>query len=582
VWGVEPVGDAAHPERATRADGQAVRFRRSTRRRWIRAQHAARCQLPAGDGRLSVRLPVLPGKKYLPEDILRIAWRRKWYILVPFVVVSAVTAIISYYLPNVYRSEAVIAVVPQRVPESYIKATVTTKPEDRLLALNQKVQSRTYLERAIQEFNLYPRERRAGIMEDVVDRMRKDIQIQPVKGDTFMVSYVNEDPRLAMKVADRLAGWIIDESQSDRSVFAQSTTDFLATQLDDAKRSLEEREKKLADYKLAHAGELPSDRESNLQVIANTQMQLQALAQAANQDRDRRYLIEKQIGELSAPSQDVPNVTISGDDPTAVAGGSTSAQLAAARAQLQVLRLKYKDSHPDVIRMQNVIKELQAKAQAEALQRPLSPGADPRPATPEEAQRLSRLKDARIELDLLNRQLTEKKAEEQRLRAVMAAYQARVEATATRESEMTGLMRDYDTRNKEYQSLLSKHEDSKVAAAMESRAIGEQFRFLDPARLPERPISPNRPLINLFGALAGLGFGVGLVTLFEYRDSSFRTDDEVVSVLALPVVAVIPLMLNKTERRQARRRSMIVASAIAAVAVGAVAAAVWFYLRYGV
>ncbi len=73
-----------------------------------------------------------------------------------------------------------------------------------------------------------------------------------------------------------------------------------------------------------------------------------------------------------------------------------------------------------------------------------------------------------------------------------------------------------------------------------SGQIGEQFRTLDPARLPERPISPNRPLINLIGAFAGLALGVGLVALLEYRDNSFRTDDEVVSVLALPVVAVIP------------------------------------------
>jgi polysaccharide chain length determinant protein (PEP-CTERM system associated) len=480
----------------------------------------------------------------------------------------------------VYRSEALIAVVAQRVPESYIKSTVTTSTEDRLLALYQKVQSRTYLERAIQEFNLYPRERRTGIMEDVVDQMRKDIRIETVKGDTFRVAYVNEDPRTAMKVADRLAGWIIDESLSDRTVVAQSTTDFLSTQLEDSRRRLEAHEKKLADYKMAHAGQLPTEREANLQVLSNTQMQVQALIQSMNQDRDRRYLIEKVISELSDQQQVAPTVTISGDDPTVVAGGSTAAQLEAARAQLNVLQLRYTADHPDVARMKRIIRDLEAKAQAEALQRPLSAGADQKPATPAEAQRLGRLKTAQVELEMLDRQLAAKQAEEKRLRGVMAAYQGRVEATAGRESEMTSLMRDYDTLSKNYQSLLAKQEDSKVAANMESRAIGEQFRFLDPARLPERPISPNRPLIDILGALAGLGLGVGLVALLEYRDSSFRTDDEVVSVLALPVVAVIPVMLSKSERRHVRRRSMLVASATAICVVCAVAAAAWFFLRY--
>jgi polysaccharide chain length determinant protein (PEP-CTERM system associated) len=537
---------------------------------------------PTADGRDPIeRFPVLPGKKYLPEDIVRIAWHRKWYVVVPFVIVATSTAIVSWYWPNTYRSEAVIAVVPQRVPESYVKSTVTTRTEDRLQALYQKVLSRTYLERAIQEFNLYPRERRIGIMEDVVERMRKDVTIENVKGDAFRVSYVNQDPRIAMKVADRLAGWIIDESLSDRTVLAQSTTDFLATQLEDARRRLETQEKKLADYKLAHAGELPSERESNLQAQSHLQMQVQNLVQQMAQARDRRYLLEKNIAELSVATQATPNVTISGDDPRDVAGGSTAAQLEAARQRLQALRLRYKADHPDVVTVEKVIRDLQAKAQAEALQAPLSPGAEPRPATPEEAQRLVRLKGAQTELEMVDRQIATDQTEEKRLRTVIAGYQGRVEATATRESELTSLMRDYDTLNKNYQSLLAKQEDSKVAAAMESRAIGEQFRFLDPARLPEKPVSPNRPVINLIGALAGLALGVGIVALFEYRDNSFRTDEEIVSVLSLPVIAVIPLMLSGAERRARRRRSVLVATATAVVAVGAVAAAVLFFLRYG-
>jgi polysaccharide chain length determinant protein (PEP-CTERM system associated) len=524
---------------------------------------------------------VLPGKKYLPEDVLWIAWKRKWFIVIPFVAVATVTAVISYFLPNVYRSEAVIAVLPQKVPDSYVRATVTTRTEDRLAALYAKIRSRTYLERAIQMYNLYPRERRLGIMEDVVEQMKRDITIENIKGDAFRVAYINQDPRLAMKVADQLASWIIDESQQDRSSQAQATTDFLVTQLDDAKRQLETHEKRLAEYKVAHAGELPTEREGNLQVLSNTQMQLQALAQSMNQDRDRRYLIEKAIGELATPPQNTPSVTISGDDPALVAGGNAAAQLEAAKAQYQVVRLRYKENHPDVQRLQKIIKDLEAKVQAEALQRPLSAGGDERPSTPAEAQRMARLKLAQVEMDMIDRQMAVKQAEDKRLRGVLATYQARVEATAGRESELTSLMRDYDTTSKNYQSLLARQQDSKVAANMESRQIGEQFRFIDQARLPERPISPNRPLYNLIGALAGLGLGLGMVALLEYRDNSFRTDDEIVSVLALPVVAVIPLMLSRDERRLRRRRSTMVGVATAVVTVIAVAGAVFFFLRYG-
>jgi polysaccharide chain length determinant protein (PEP-CTERM system associated) len=520
---------------------------------------------------------VLPGKKYAPEDVLRIAWRRKWLILLPFVAVSIGTALVAYMLPDQYRSDTLIMVVPQQVPESYVKSTVTTTIEERLSTISQQILSRTRLEQIIRDFNLYPRERRRGLMEDVVDRMRKDIDVQVIKGDAFRVSYVSADPRLAMSVAAKLAGAFIDESTTDRTALADSTTSFLDTQLADARRRLEDHEKKLADYKMKHAGELPTERDSNMQAINNLQMQIQTVIDSMNRDKDRRYQVERAIADLSAPQSVVPNVTISGDDPTSVAGGSTAAQLEAARAQLRILEMRYKPDHPDIGRMKRVIHDLEARQQAEALQRPLSPGSGGPPATPEEARQAARLKDAQNEIGLIDRQIAEKQAEEKRLRGLMAGYEGHVEATAGRESELTGLMRDYDTLRKTYEGLLSKQEDSKVSANLERRQIGEQFRTLDPARLPEKPISPNRPFIDLAGAAAGLGLGIGLVSLLEYRDSSFRTDDEVVSALALPVVAIIPLMLSASERLKLRHRATLVGSAVAVAVIGLAAAATWLW-----
>src|SRR5262245_53506822 len=214
---------------------------------------------------------MIPGKKYTPEDILQMAWRHKWLIAIPAIVIGFGAAGVSRYLPNQYRSETLILVVPQRVPESYVRSTVTTRIEDRLQSIAQQILSRTRLERIIQDFNLYAKERRTGIMEDVVEGMRKDIVVQVVKGDAFRVTYSGADPRTVMRVTERLASLFIEENLRDREVLAEGTNQFLEAQLDDARRRLIEQEKKLEAYRKRFSGELPSQLDSNLQAIQNQQ-----------------------------------------------------------------------------------------------------------------------------------------------------------------------------------------------------------------------------------------------------------------------------------------------------------------------
>ena len=116
-----------------------------------------------------------------------------------------------------------------------------------------------------------------------------------------------------------------------------------------------------------------------------------------------------------------------------------------------------------------------------------------------------RLTDARAELDNLDRQIQAKIAEESRLRGVLAMYQARIEATPVREAELAALTRDYETLQQTYRSLLQKKEESQISANLEKRQIGEQFKILDPARMPEKPASPDRPRLYLIAMLGGAG-----------------------------------------------------------------------------
>jgi polysaccharide chain length determinant protein (PEP-CTERM system associated) len=505
---------------------------------------------------------MIPGQQYSPEDVLEAVLRRKWSIICPVVVLGLAAFLITRSLPNLYKSETTILVVPQRVPESYIRSTVTNRIEDRLRSIREQVLSRSMLERIILEFNLYPEQRKRAPMEEVVARMRNEVDVDPpVKDDTFKISYVSGDPVVAQKVVARLASMFIDGNVHDRQVVAGETNDFIESQLENARQRLIEHEKKLEEYRRRYLGQLPSQLPSNLQVIQATQTQLQSLSESLNRDRDRRLVLEKALADLRADPITLSTTTDATDRP--------ADPVDTARTELTKLEQRLKPTHPDVIAAKRHLAQLEADRKAGIAIGTGTPGA--RPADSLAARRLQ---ETETELDKLDRQIASKEADTVRLRGTIADYQRRVEAVPTRESEMAELTRDYETLQKLYQSLLAKKEDSNIAANLEKQQVGEQFKVLDPARVPERPFSPKRLQLNLMAIGIGLALGIGLAALLEYRDTTLRNELQLQEAFRIPVLAVLPLMESVGEkRRRVVRRAVTVTAGFLLAASAAVGAA---------
>lgn len=517
---------------------------------------------------------MIPNKQYSVDTLLEVARRRKWLIILPAIVVAAGAAAVIYYLPNVYRSESLILVVPQRVPETYVRSTVTTRIEDRLQAISQQILSRTRLEQIVQDFNLYPRERaNQELMEDIVEKMRsKDILIDIVKGDAFRVSYAADDPRVAMRVTERLASLFIDESYRDREILADGTNEFLATQLDESRRQLVQMENQLEAYKREHNGELPDQTPANLQGLHNTEMALQSITEALNRDRERRIAFERTVADLVEEINTAPAPV---DD--AKAGSDDMAktledELRVAQQSLLAVELKLKPNHPDVRRLRRNVEELQKRVEAQRLEGSLT--SRPSRAVVMDPAKKKRLTDARAELENLDRQIQAKMAEEARLRGVAGMYQARIETAPIREAELAALMRDYETLNQAYKNLLAKKGESEIAANLEKRQIGEQFKILDPARMPERPASPDRPRLYLIAVAAALLIGFGLAAAAEYFDKTLRTESDVRAALNLSVLATVPNMRGGRGHGRRFRRNLAMGAGAASV-IAACAAVAW-------
>jgi polysaccharide chain length determinant protein (PEP-CTERM system associated) len=474
-------------------------------------------------------------------------------------------------------------VVPQRVPDSYVKSTVTATVEDRLPSISDQILSRSRLERVISDFGLYEELRRKAPMEDVVRQMRLDIgpvQIQ-TGAQSFRVSYVNPDPAVAQKVTARLASLFIDENSQDRENLAESTNVFLESQLEEAKSRLVDHERKLETYRRLHSGELPSQLDSNLRAIQTAQLQLQSVSESANRARERRLLLERQLADAQTLPVAINQPPIATASPESQSSLSPVQQLEVAEKALETLKLRYTADHPDVRRMERTVRDLRDRVAEE--ERHPKPTPAPRQDSPQalaEQARQKRVRDLQADIDVLDHQLEVAQAEEARLKTLIEDYQKKVEAVPTRESELVELTRDYEILKKTYDSLLTKREDSKLAANLERRQIGEQFRILDPASLPARP-SNQAKRIGLSLAAAGLGLALGLLlsALLLYLDSSFAREEDVVRTLSVPVLALVPAMASNSEQRRRRFRSVLVDAVGTATVLGSVAFVAWSFLR---
>ena len=243
-----------------------------------------------------------PAKAYTIDEYIEILRRRIWYIIVPFVLIAAGATVYAYTAPRLYRAGTLVLVSPQKIPEAFVQATVTSPVEERLQSIAQEVLSRTRLEQIIAELKLYQKEQKALSREEVVALMQKDIKIElPTKRDergSFRITYTGRDPNVVTTVANRLSSLFIEENLKIRELQAVGTTEFLGTELASAKKKLDELETAVTQYKRRFMGELPEQRESNIKLLEQLQNQLQRNGESLRAAQDRKLFLQKQMADM--------------------------------------------------------------------------------------------------------------------------------------------------------------------------------------------------------------------------------------------------------------------------------------------
>jgi succinoglycan biosynthesis transport protein ExoP len=502
-------------------------------------------------------------RKDQPLQQLLEYWRmivqNKWWVFFPTLALALASVVYITFLPNQYEATTTILVDPQQVSDQYVNPAVKGALTDRLQTISQEVLSSTRLQEIIDQYHLYPGMEHSMGREQLIEYMRKaiTIEVKHAAGNgpgSFTITYQGSDPTVVAKVANELAGRFISWNLQSAEQVAETTTEFLGGQLNDAKTSLVGQEQTVRNFKMSHLGQMPDNLPANLGTLAQLRAAYQGNNDALNRLEQERFELKR----LPAPATPNPQIT---------EGSSERARLEAEKSRLEAqvteLRLRYTPTFPEVVDATDRLQRVKAALKA----------LPPDPAAQDKDPNMS---PTAVRLELIDREATRLTAEQEKLSAQIAAYQAKVDASPLREQQLTDLTRDYEISKEQYRNLLAKKYSAAMASDLQRMQKGERFTILDPARPPQRPVKPKRATLMAGAALASLMFSIVLVIGKEKLDPSIKAEKEVEDLLpgSVALLAAIPTIITPADKRR-RLRYAIFALTTALLACLLVAGLLW-------
>ena len=540
-------------------------------------------------------------------DYLAAFRRRRGMILLVAGIIFIIGLITAWVWPPTYQSSSTILIEEQEIPSELIQSTVTTYAAQRIQVISQRVMARSNLLEIVNKYNLYEKERRRYTTEEVLLEMREDIGIEMITAEVvdprtgrpgiaaiaFSLSYLSENPKQAQKVANELTTLYLDENLKSRTEKAAETTDFLTVEANRLNDEISRIEGQLSTFKEENLYTLPESRELNSLSLQRAEREL------ADIDTKLQSLEETKIylgGQLPL---------LDPYDSGAVL--SPNARLDALRTEYISLASRYSPDHPDVTRIKQEIRALEMetgnyaspddlRAQLERLRNDLAQAEQTYTQDHPDVKKLQR-QVAAMESELNNppsaatskaasvnadnpayvTMQTQLAAADSEMRSLktrraktlekIAEYEERLLQTPKIEQEYRMIVRELEQTSANYQNTRSKQITAEVGQEMEKERKGEKFTLIDPAVLPEEPISPNRPAIIFLSLVLALGAGVGSAAVAESMNAAVRGAKGLVAILNTAPLAIIPYLPNEADSRAQSKKKRITIIAVLAVII---------------
>ncbi len=495
------------------------------------------------------------------KDYLQIVRRRKYTIIVPMLVLLMASVIVTVVLPPVYRSQATILIEQQHIPTDLVKSTVNSFADERIQQIQQKLMTIDNLNKIIEKFNLYPKERKLVNASDLAEQFREATTLELINADVvgkgknskatlaFKLGFDHKQPVIAQKIANELVTLFLDENIKTRTQRAEESTKFLQEEAEKFKVEIQKIETEIAEYKQKYSNSLPELLPVNMASIARIENTLQQLQLQEKMLEERRISLHNQLSATS------PSLADAVDNKNAKI--ETRASL---ETEYQNLLKKYSKNHPDVKAVKRKLDGFKEKAVS----------ASPEVNNPVYLQYQSEIKIASVELQNISTQKVS-------LAEQLKNLEANVSQTHQVERGYYELMRDLDNQKAKYKELRAKSLEAKLSQNLEVEQKAEKFSLLEPPRVPEKPEKPNRIKLLfvgfMFSVLGGLGAGLAVETL----DNSIRNHAKLASITGFEPLVVIPYIENQDDLNRTKRNKINFAILAVILLLGATLAIHIFY-----
>jgi polysaccharide chain length determinant protein (PEP-CTERM system associated) len=460
---------------------------------------------------------------------LQAIWQRRWIAVVAAWVMCAAGWAAVMTIPSQYEANARLYVDADAVLTPLLKGvSLDTSSSAELDVLQRTLLSRPNLEKLISKTDLELTLNGPADKERLVQALAESIKVTPQTRNLFTIAYRNNNPKLALDVVQNILTTFLESRVGNNRSDLENAGNFITSQIDNYERQLRDAERKRADFRTKYIDLLPGDGGgvSRYEAAQATEKQLRGTLEDA---RNRQAALTR---ELSATPP-----TLQGDSGGG-GGGGGNRELADAERHLAELKLKYTDQYPDVVAQQRIVDGLRSGALSAA---PSQPAAAPRPAVsgrgapnPLYEQIKVRVVENEAAIASIERQVADAERERARLEEI-------ARGAPGLQAEFANINRDYDVIRKNYDELLARREQMRIATAADTEANKVKVEIVDPPQLPRTPVAPKRIMLLSVVLGAGLLAGVVLALMLDEVDTSFQSVDEL-RLLGLPVVGGISII----------------------------------------